>query len=58
MTWQARAQVASAESGVKAAQATLDAAPTTEPRQSSRPRAAEIEQDRWRATRRSTIWMR
>ena len=55
---QARAQVASAESGVKTAQAALDAATHNGTQAEQQASAAEVEQDGWRATRRSTIWMR
>ena len=55
---QARARLATAESGVKTAQAAVDAAThngTLEQQQATRPRSIATA---WIATRRSTIWTR
>jgi multidrug efflux pump subunit AcrA (membrane-fusion protein) len=53
----ARAQVASAESAVRTAQASLDAATHNGTQAEQQTSAAEVEID-WRATRRNTIWTR
>jgi HlyD family secretion protein len=54
----ARAREATAESGVKAAEAALDAATHNGTQEQSQMAAGDIARANWSATRRNTIWMR
>ena len=55
---EARAREATAESGVKSAQAALDAATHNGTQEQRQMAAGDIARARWSATRRNTIWMR